>query len=653
MPRFPRSTSRRARPSWADHVPHRQVRIPGPPLMARRSAVAVLTASALLGGGVYAATAAGSPVTVLGLTGTGDCDEQLAASSATRAQARALLTDLIVSDDPDAHALAGKISEIGFAPASQPDGWRQHAVDTSDQLHRLGSTDPQVQQLGVRLAAAGLGPTPADLLPDRSPGAAQSQTTAPPSPVACTATDTPAPITAPRTTTHNTPDSADAQVRSILPTTAPAATPTSTPPVDSDPDSEAGPGTGAVEASATRTTTSPRTPSTAPASTPAAPSAQSAHGREAPVRTQTAVEDAAAARAAVGMVSDLMQTITAAGDAEATQVGLSVLAALDRDHLESLGADPADLDILDRLRTTTSGSSSSSGRLVGNTTTDPTGPTGLIDPDTADITSSAGAQDRSTSTPRAGQLSPSDSGAAAGTEIGAGEPITRTDSTDSVSPAPVAASSRPARAGTRSSSSGASDLESSIEKLTGQARAAAEVDPAAQGLLDALTDADLASIDSTDLDDADLEGTSVDESAPETRNETTSERRSAGGARRAGDPNTAVTSTTEQGSSTESASSSGESGEQSRPQDGAAAGSVDGATWDELAQCESSGNWSTDSGNGYHGGLQFSPSTWKAFGGSGAAHEASRAEQIAVAERVQATQGWQAWPACSKRLGLR
>lgn len=128
--------------------------------MARRSAVAVLTASALLGGGVYAATAAGSPVTVLGLTGTGDCDEQLAASSATRAQARALLTDLIVSDDPDAHALAGKISEIGFAPASQPDGWRQHAVDTSDQLHRLGSTDPQVQQLGVRLAAAGLGPTP-------------------------------------------------------------------------------------------------------------------------------------------------------------------------------------------------------------------------------------------------------------------------------------------------------------------------------------------------------------------------------------------------------------------------------------------------------------------------------------------------------------
>ncbi|KAA1011253.1 transglycosylase family protein, partial [Pseudonocardia sp. EV170527-09] len=53
------------------------------------------------------------------------------------------------------------------------------------------------------------------------------------------------------------------------------------------------------------------------------------------------------------------------------------------------------------------------------------------------------------------------------------------------------------------------------------------------------------------------------------------------------------------------------------------------------------------------GGLQFSPSTWKAYGGSGAAHEASRDEQIAVAERVQAAQGWKAWPACSKRLGLR
>ncbi|MEQ3551874.1 transglycosylase family protein [Pseudonocardia nematodicida] len=74
--------------------------------------------------------------------------------------------------------------------------------------------------------------------------------------------------------------------------------------------------------------------------------------------------------------------------------------------------------------------------------------------------------------------------------------------------------------------------------------------------------------------------------------------------------------------------------------------------WDRLAQCESGGNWSINTGNGYHGGLQFSPSTWQAFGGSGSAHNASRAEQIAVAERVLAGQGWNAWPSCSKKMGL-
>jgi len=74
--------------------------------------------------------------------------------------------------------------------------------------------------------------------------------------------------------------------------------------------------------------------------------------------------------------------------------------------------------------------------------------------------------------------------------------------------------------------------------------------------------------------------------------------------------------------------------------------------WDSLAQCESSGNWGINSGNGYAGGLQFSPSTWAAYGGTGSAANASRAQQIAVAERVQAGQGWGAWPSCSAKLGL-
>jgi nucleoid-associated protein YgaU len=76
------------------------------------------------------------------------------------------------------------------------------------------------------------------------------------------------------------------------------------------------------------------------------------------------------------------------------------------------------------------------------------------------------------------------------------------------------------------------------------------------------------------------------------------------------------------------------------------------SVWDSLAQCESSGNWAINSGNGYSGGLQFSPSTWAAYGGTGSAANASREQQIAVAERVQAGQGWGAWPACAAKLGL-
>ena len=85
--------------------------------------------------------------------------------------------------------------------------------------------------------------------------------------------------------------------------------------------------------------------------------------------------------------------------------------------------------------------------------------------------------------------------------------------------------------------------------------------------------------------------------------------------------------------------------------DTAQAGS--GGRWARLAKCESSGKWSINSGNGYYGGLQFSRSTWKAHGGRGLPHRASRSEQIKVAQRVLHTQGWKAWPVCSRKLGLR
>ncbi|MEX3611226.1 transglycosylase family protein [Rothia sp. LK2588] len=85
---------------------------------------------------------------------------------------------------------------------------------------------------------------------------------------------------------------------------------------------------------------------------------------------------------------------------------------------------------------------------------------------------------------------------------------------------------------------------------------------------------------------------------------------------------------------------------------GAPANAVPTSTWDALAQCESGGNWGINTGNGFSGGLQFTPSTWAAFGGQGSPTTASKAEQIRVAENVLAGQGWGAWPACSAKLGL-
>ncbi|AVH22573.1 transglycosylase family protein [Nocardia cyriacigeorgica] len=72
--------------------------------------------------------------------------------------------------------------------------------------------------------------------------------------------------------------------------------------------------------------------------------------------------------------------------------------------------------------------------------------------------------------------------------------------------------------------------------------------------------------------------------------------------------------------------------------------------WDAVAACESGGDWSINTGNGYYGGLQFSQSTWEANGGTGYAHNASREEQIRVAENVLATQGPGAWPVCGAYL---
>ncbi|MFI0513881.1 transglycosylase family protein [Streptomyces sp. WSLK1-5] len=87
-----------------------------------------------------------------------------------------------------------------------------------------------------------------------------------------------------------------------------------------------------------------------------------------------------------------------------------------------------------------------------------------------------------------------------------------------------------------------------------------------------------------------------------------------------------------------------------------AVGNASAATaseWDAVAQCESGGDWSINTGNGYYGGLQFSASTWAAYGGTqyaAQANQASKSQQIAVAEKVLASQGKGAWPVCGTGL---
>ena len=109
-------------------------------------------------------------------------------------------------------------------------------------------------------------------------------------------------------------------------------------------------------------------------------------------------------------------------------------------------------------------------------------------------------------------------------------------------------------------------------------------------------------------------------------------------------------------SANRSSERSSEDSSSSKDSGASAPSAPSGSVWDRIAQCESGGNWSINTGNGYHGGLQFSGQTWRAFGGgkyAPTADQASRAQQIDIAKKVQAQQGWGAWPACTSKLGIR
>ena len=82
-----------------------------------------------------------------------------------------------------------------------------------------------------------------------------------------------------------------------------------------------------------------------------------------------------------------------------------------------------------------------------------------------------------------------------------------------------------------------------------------------------------------------------------------------------------------------------------------AGGSI--AQFERLAACESGGRWNINTGNGYYGGLQFNLATWRGLGMRGYPHQASKAVQIAAGQKLHSQRGWQPWPACSRKLGLR
>ncbi len=82
------------------------------------------------------------------------------------------------------------------------------------------------------------------------------------------------------------------------------------------------------------------------------------------------------------------------------------------------------------------------------------------------------------------------------------------------------------------------------------------------------------------------------------------------------------------------------------------ADATDNTVWESLAQCESNGHWSDNTGNGYFGGLQFTQGAWESVGGVGSPADASKDEQIMRGKLLEARRGWSPWSACSRKLGL-
>lgn len=571
------------------------------------------------------------------------------AAHESRYQARVLAgiaaRDAAAAADPRARRLAEKLGGLGITPAVHPEGgWRQQAVDVSDHLNALqasGRIDPVLEAAGVALAAAGYGPTPADLLPTTSPAPPDPTVPAVPAgedprgPVsglgdaaaqmtgavesaaqAVTAATTP-PAPAPPARAAATPANAaldPAPQKTSVPSAPVDTEPPPEPPPGPDPaDPDTGTGTGTdgeSGAGASAGTSSDIAPRSAGSSDDDASTGASSISDVSTGDVSTgdvsigaaSAQDRAAARAAISLLTDLLAALDTTGaaegaDGDAAGLRSALGTVLDRDRLVELGADPADLDKLDTAYNDKTNKLDKTATVTRNS-----------DSDSDDSASADGG------------------GSATGSSVvDRGEQTDDTADTSTTTATAIGAAPGDGAAGAADADVAGGGWERAAVRLAAQAEQAAATDPLAAELAATLADLDL-------------------------------------------DPSTTTSAETRADDDTDEVVTRGESGNdypEPEPEPevpsgdattddtgGSAGGAVEASTWDRLADCEASGDWSANTGNGYQGGLQFSPSTWKAHGGQGAAHEASREQQIVVAEKVLAAQGWAAWPACSKRLGL-
>lgn len=552
-------------------------------------------------------------------------------------QVRRLLAELsttLAADPTDgpAAALQRDLQALGVPPA-RAGGWRQQAYDLADGLLAAAS-DPQAAALGAALAKAGFSPTPADMA-TAPPVSTGSAPTGPAPTTGAPVPGTGTPLTAPRSSSPPVQPLAlhsalgpgaggpltialrhiqrmtgvrggDRPAQPAATSAAPAGdlgcpAPTPAPAAATTPTPPADPAS-----SDTTTVLPPLPPSSAPPPT--------ARG-----------DSTSGAATSGGWLTDaqsLLTTLQHSGDPAA--------AALAQELAASGALHPA------------SGPATTASGAPGAQSPAAAPPAGAPSGSSSDAT---GADPAGSGLPATGSAS-SDAGADVATDSAHPEPD-NTDAAGGSAEDAAAATSSPVPGSPStalpSTAAGGAGWEADARRLAGQLAAVAGSDPTAKALVD-----DLARI-GVHAPDAST-GPSVS-SAPGSGSGAGSGSGSASGSSLASSPQptgSRLSPTRPSGADTTGRSTGGAS---------AARGS-DTAIWKALAACESSGNWSTATGNGYYGGLQIDANTWRAYGAlafAPTAAQASTDQQIAVARKIRDARGGYAssWPTCSSKLGLK